>query len=166
MTYTTSNSASELVSNFRGLNVDQQLALFWFLYKETGKSITPAAPGASTVSPAIAEGLFNQVAELSHDEQLQLQRDLVSNKNTFITREYGALSDTTKLLFWYYLAQGMDQNVVVPFPADYKLVEGADRLFGQIKELDFGQQITFLRDIVAPMGVDPTAVELDKATGL
>ncbi len=155
-----------MVQAFRKLDVDQQLALFWFVYKEMGKSVTPAAPNASTVSPEIAQGLFNQVAELSHDEQLQLQRDLASNKNTFITREYGALSDTTKLLFWYYLAQGMDQNVIVPFPSDYQMTEEANNLFGQIKGLDFGEQITFFRNIVAPMGVDPNAVEHDPETGL
>ena len=55
-----------------------------------GDSVTPAAPAASTVSPEIAEGLFNQVKELSHEEQLQLQRDLILHKNSFIAREYGA----------------------------------------------------------------------------
>lgn len=166
MTYTTSNSASELVQAFQRLDVDQQLALFYFIYKEMGDSITPAAPAASTVSPEIAEGLFNQVKELSHEEQLQLQRDLIQRKNSFIAREYGALSDTTKLLFWYYLAQGMDQGTVIPMPAHYELSEQANQLFEQIKAIDFGQQITLFRDIVAPMGVDPTSVEHDEATGL
>lgn len=166
MTYTTSSSPSELARHFRNLEVDQQLALFWFTYKEMGKSITPAAPGASTVSPAIAEGLFNQVAELSQEEQLQLQRDLITGNNTFIAREYGALSDTTKLLFWYYLAQGMDNGIIVPFPSDFNLVDDAESLFGQIKGLDFGQQITFFRDIVGPMGTDPATAELDQETGL
>ncbi len=58
MTYTTSNTASELLKAFQGLDVDQQLALFYFLYKEMGKSVTPAAPAASTVSPEIAQGLL------------------------------------------------------------------------------------------------------------
>lgn len=166
MTYTTSNSANQLVDAFRRLDVDQQLALFWFVYTEMGESITPAAPGASTVSPEIAEGLFNQVKELSHDEQLQLQRDLISGKNTFITREYGALGDTTKLLFWYRLAQGMENGTIIPMPPNYELASEAQQVFDQIKGLDFGQQITLFRDIVAPMGVDPTAVEHDEATGL
>ncbi|NJR49933.1 MAG: hypothetical protein HC780_10560 [Leptolyngbyaceae cyanobacterium CSU_1_3] len=61
MTYTTSNTANELVNAFQSLDVDQQLALFFYIYKEMGNSITPAAPGASTVSPEIAEALFNQV---------------------------------------------------------------------------------------------------------
>ena len=166
MTYTTSNTASEQLSAFQSLDVDQQLALFWFIYTEMGKSITPAAPGASTVSPTIAEGLCNQVKDLPHDEQLQLQRDLISHKNTLIAREYGAIGDTTKLLFWYMLAQGMENGTVRPMPEDYKLSQEADALFTQIKGLEFNEQITLFRNIVAPMGVDPNNVEHDSETGL
>lgn len=166
MTYTTSNPDSKQVKAFQSLDTDQQLALFWFVYKEMGNSVTPAAPGASTVSPEIAEGLFNQVKDLSHEEQLQLQRDLIDRKNTLLTREYGALGDTTKLLFWYRLAQGMESSTVVPFPANYKLSAEANDLLNQIKSLEFNQQITLFRDIVSPMGADPNAVERDSETGL
>ncbi|MCU0567122.1 MAG: Orange carotenoid protein [Oculatellaceae cyanobacterium Prado106] len=152
MTYTTSDLLPEYVQNFQNLEVDQQLALFYFIYQEMGDSITPAAPAASTVSPAIAEGLFNQVKDLSHEEQLQLQRDLIERKNTQLTREYSALSDTTKLLFWYLLAQGMDEGSVTPMPENYQLSAPAEELFGQIKALDFQQQMTFFRDLVSPMG--------------
>lgn len=166
MTYTTSNPDSTQVKAFQSLDTDQQLALFWFVYKEMGKSVTPAAPGASTVSPEIAEGLFNQVKTLSRDEQLQLQRDLIERKNTLLNREYGAMSDTTKLLFWYRLAQGMDSGTIVPFPANYELSSEANDLLNQIKGLEFNQQITLFRDIVSPMGADPNAVERDSETGL
>lgn len=166
MTYTTSNTNSEQVQAFQSLDVDQQLALFWFIYTEMGESITPAAPGASTVSPAIAEGLFNQVKDLSRDEQLQLQRDLIARKNTQFAREYGAIGDTTKLLFWYLLAQGMESGTIVPMPPNYELTDAAEALFSQIKGLEFNEQITLFRDIVSPMGVDPNAVELDSETGL
>lgn len=132
MTNISSNLNTSIAESFQQLDVDQQLALFWFIYTEMGESITPAAPNASTVSPAIAEGLFNQVKEMSHDEQLQVQRDLVSHKNSLISREYGALSDTTKLLFWYLLAQGMDKTEIIPMPEDYKLSSSADQLFQQI----------------------------------
>ncbi|MGQ9869441.1 orange carotenoid protein N-terminal domain-containing protein [Leptodesmis sp.] len=56
------------------------------------------APSASKVSPEIAEGLLNQVKEMSFEEQLQVQQDLVNCKNGLISREYAALSDLTKLL--------------------------------------------------------------------
>jgi len=166
MTYTPSNTASELLKAFQGLDVDQQLALFYFIYKEMGKSVTPAAPAASTVSPEIAQGLFDQVKALSQDEQLQLQRDLIARKNTQLTREYGALSDTTKLLFWYFLAEGMDSGSIIPMPADYKLAEQAQRLFSQIQGLEFQQQISLFRDFVSPMGVDPTTAQRDPNTNL
>jgi cytochrome c551/c552 len=156
MTYVTSNVAPEQVKAFQALDVDQQLALFYCIYKKMGSSITPAAPGASKASPEIAEGLFNQVKELSFDEQLQLQRDLITKKDSDITREYAALSDTTKLLFWYLLAQGMDNNQIIPMPSDYKLSDDAEQLLTQIQDLDFAKQIDFFRDIVAPMGFDST----------
>lgn len=166
MTYVSSNTASEQLQAFQSLDTDQQLALFWFIYKEMGGSITPAAPGASTVSPEIAEGLFNQAKALSFEEQLQLQRDLINHKSTELTREYGALGDTTKLLFWYRLAQGMDEQTIIPMPPDYQLSEPAQQLLQQIKQLEFNQQITLFRNIVAPMGVDPTVIERDRETGL
>lgn len=166
MTFTQSNTATDLLKALQGLETDQQLALFWYIYKEMGSSITPAAPGASTVSPTIAEGLLNQVLELSHEEQLQLQRDLIERKNSLIAREYGAMGDTTKLLFWYRLSQEMETNRVVPFPANYGLPESAQQVFDRIKQLDFGEQITLFRDYVAPMGVDPNQAPHDEATGL
>lgn len=156
MTYVTSNIAPEQVKDFQALEVDQQLALFYFVYKKMGDTVTPAAPGASKASPEIAEGLFNQVKELSFDNQLQLQRDLITGKDTVITREYAALSDTTKLLFWYLLAQGMDSNQIIPMPSGYQLSNGANQLLTQIQELGFEKQIAFFRDIVSPMGFDST----------
>ena len=166
MTYTTSNSSEELVSAFQSLGTDDQLALFWFVYTEMGDSITPAAPGASTVSPEIAEGLYNQVKEKSQEEQLQIQRDLIEHKNTLIGREYGALSDTTKLLFWYRLSQGMDSGEIIPVPPGYELSEQLQQVLEKIKAIDFGEQITLFRNIVGPMGVDPATAEHDESTGL
>ncbi len=153
-TQTNDPKVRELVQAFQKLGVDEQLALFYFIYKEMGDSITPAAPGASTVSPAVADGLFNQVKELSHEEQLQLQRDLINKADTVHTREYGSMSDTTKLLFWYRLAQGMDANTIIPMPGNYELASESKELMDKIKELDFGMQMSLFRDYVAPMGAD------------
>jgi hypothetical protein len=163
---TTSNISPELASAFTALSTDGQLGLLWFIYKEIGKSITPAAPGASTAAPAIAAGLFKQVAEMSHDEQLQIQRDLVEHKNNLISREYGALSDTTKLLFWYLLAQGMERTEIIPMPASYIIESEAAQCLQQLQGLEHSQQITVLRDLVAGMGVDPSSSPHDPETGL
>lgn len=157
MTYATSDSVKSLAQEIYKLDPDEQLALLWLVYTGMGESITPAAPGASTASPEIAESLFTQVEQLPHEEQLQLQRDLVAGHDTPICREYGALSDTTKLLFWYHLAQGMDKGSVIPMPEDYQTSDQIEDLFEQIKALDFNQQITLLRQVVSPMGFDSTA---------
>ncbi|MHC5675197.1 orange carotenoid protein N-terminal domain-containing protein [Nostoc sp.] len=159
MTYTQTNDPTihQHVQAWQKLDVDQQLALFWFIYKEIGGSITPAAPGASTASPEIAEGLFNQVKELSHEQQLQVQRDLINKVDTLISREYGSLGDTTKLLFWYRLSQGMENGTIIPIPDDYQLSSESKALFGRIQGLEFEQQITLFRDYVSPMGAEAKA---------
>jgi Orange carotenoid protein, N-terminal len=158
LTSITTDVHQEITSAFDSLSTDTKLALLWYLYKEIGKSITPAAPGASTASPAIAEGLFGQVAEMSHEEQLQVQRDLIERKDCPTGHEYGALSNTTKLLFWYLLAQGMDANKVIPMPADYTLEPAGAKCMEQLQAIDHGEQITVLRDFVANMGVEPPTV--------
>jgi len=166
VSYTTTDTYPNLVQAFQQLDTDEQLALFWYIYTEMGDSITPAAPGASTVSTNVADSLFEQVKAMSREEQLQVQRDLIERKNSLISREYGAFSETTKLLFWYLLAQGMSNNTIVPMPPDYDLTPEAENLFSQIKRLEFQQQITVFRDYVAPMGVDPATAEHDPETGL
>lgn len=156
----------DILSSFTSLSTDQKLALLWFIYEEVGKSVTPAAPDASTAGTAIAEGLFKQVQDLSYEEQLQIQRDLVEHKNTLISREYGAFSDTTKLLFWYLLAQGMDRTEIVPMPPNYPRDPQVQQCLQQIQQIPNFEQITVLRDLVADMGVDPNANPHDRNTGL
>lgn len=155
MTATNDATVNQSTQVWRSLGVDEQLALFWFIYKEMGSSITPAAPGASTVSDEIAEGLFNQIKELPQSEQLQVQRDLIVGKSTVIDREYGSMSDTTKLLVWYRLAQGMDEGTIIPMPSDYQLSTQAKELLGKIETMEFEQQIALFRDYVSPMGAEP-----------
>jgi hypothetical protein len=166
MTYV--NSASTLFSSaqvvdavpattgqIKRLSVDDQLALLWFAYTEIGRSITPAAPGAARLQ--LAEGLLAQIKQMSHDEQLKVMRDLVTNANTQISRSYGILSVNTKLAFWYQLAEMMKDGFVVPVPGGYRMSRDAEKAFEMLKQLDFGQQITVLRNAVADMGVDPLA---------
>lgn len=94
--------------------MDDKLGLLWFIYTETGRSITAAAPGTARLQ--LAEGLLNQVKALSFDDQLQFMRDLVANVDTPLTRAYGVFSPNTKLAFWYQLAELMKQGFVVPVP--------------------------------------------------
>lgn len=143
----------KVLSTFREFDVDTQLALLWYIYEKMGKSITPAAPGAA--EPPIAEGLYNQVKELSREQQLEVQRNLLRNTDTRIGREYGSLSDNTRLLFWYRLAQGMEAGAIVPMPENYQLPENAKTLLAAVESLSFDQQITFLRNAVSTGGAAP-----------
>lgn len=153
MTTNMTNQPEQAVAAFQKLNVDDQLAWLWFVYTKMGSSITPAAPGAS--GEDIAEGLYNQVKELSHEEQLQVQRDIASKADTLISREYGSLSANTKLYFWYRLAQGMESSVIIPMPPGYEMSSQVKKLLEDCESLDFNQQITILRDSVIEMGAEP-----------
>ncbi|MEC4804461.1 MAG: orange carotenoid protein N-terminal domain-containing protein [Jaaginema sp. PMC 1079.18] len=154
MTFTnTQMDANKAVESFKSLDIDTQLALLWFAYEKMGSSITPAAPGSAGAD--IAEGLYNQVKELSHEEQLDVQRNLLQGQNTQLSREYGSLSDNTKLLFWYRLAQGMETEEIVPVPEDYDFPESGSQLLGTLESMEFEQQITFLRNVVTDSGSEP-----------
>jgi len=70
---------------------------------------------------------------MPHEQQLQLQRDLINKADSEYTRMYGSMSETTKLLFWYRLAQGMDSATIIPMPSDYKVSSQAEELLNQVK---------------------------------
>ncbi|NQE33357.1 orange carotenoid protein N-terminal domain-containing protein [Microcoleus asticus] len=151
MTFT-SSAYDQGKADIKQLSVDDQLGLLWFVYTQMGKSITPAAPGAS--GSDIAQGLFDQVKPLPHQEQLQVMRDIASNANTEISRMYGSMSPETKLAFWYFLAVGMDEGTIIPVPSDYQLPEAGQALLGKIEGMDFQQQIDFLRGTILEMGAE------------
>ena len=141
------------IEQFYRLKTDRQLALLWFIYKEMGDSVTPAAP--ATAARDVAGGLYEQVKATPQEEQLQIMRDIARKASTRFSREYGALSANTKLAFWYYLAQGMDEGTIIPMPDNYQLSDEAKELFDAIIRLDFQQQITILRNAVVNMGAEP-----------
>ena len=151
MTFTTS-AYDQGKADIKQLSVDDQLGLLWFVYTQMGKSITPAAPGAS--GSDIAQGLFEQVKPLPHQEQLQVMRDIASKANTEISRMYGSMSPETKLAFWYFLAVGMDEGTIIPVPPDYQLPDAGKVLLGKIEGMDFQQQIDFLRGTILEMGAE------------
>ncbi len=152
-TIETSDSVASVTAQIKRLSTDDQLALLWYVYTEMGTSVTPAAPGAARLQ--LAEGLLNQIKAMSFSEQLTFMRHLVNKVNTAETRAYGILSANTKLAFWYQLAEWMRQGIVIPMPADYSTAAEASQALAALKQLDMGQQITVLRNVVIDMGVDP-----------
>ena len=145
------------VKAIESLSIDDQLGLLWVLYENMGGLVTPAAPGA-TERIKLAGGLIYEVANLSHQEQLQVMRDLVARVNTPISRAYGLLSSNNKLAFWYQLAEWMRSGEVIPTPEGYQLSAPATAVFNKVVALEFNQQIAVLRLIVGKMGIDPLTV--------
>lgn len=151
----TGDEVTSTLSVFQALSVDDKLGVLWYIYTEMGKSITPAATGAARLQ--LAEGLLNQIKQMSNAEQLQVMRDLAAQKNTQASRSYGVLSANTKLAFWYELAELMTKGLVIPVPTGYQISRDGTQVLQTLKQLDFGQQITVLRKVVTQMGVDPLA---------
>lgn len=157
MTYTAAaNNPSQALTIFKKLDVDEQLALLWLVYKKMGDSITTAAPGSA--SSEITAGLYEQVKALEQPQQLDAMRAIAQgDQSSQISREYGSLSSNTKLAFWYYLAQGMDSGEIVPMPDDYKLPNQGNDLLAALETMDFESQITVLRNAADSMGSEPAS---------
>ncbi|WAL62375.1 orange carotenoid-binding protein [Thermocoleostomius sinensis] len=141
------------IARFNLLSAEDQLAWTWFAYREMGKTITIAAPGAASMQ--FAEATLNQIRQMSFPEQTQVMCDLANHADTPICRTYAAWTPNIKLGFWYQLGQWMDQGIVAPIPAGYQLSANASAVLQALRELDQGQQITVLRSAVVDMGFDP-----------
>jgi hypothetical protein len=150
------NDSNQALAVFKQLEVDDQLALLWFIYEQMGDSVTPAAPGAA--SPEIATGLYNQFKNLDQPQQLEAMRAIARSDHSHqISREYGSLSANTKLAIWYFLAQGMDSGEIIPMPADYEITQTAQDLLAAMETLGFEEQITILRSAANSMGAEPAS---------
>ena len=166
MTFTTSNFTAQSVSSFspvesvlaafKRLSTNEKLGVLWFIYKAMGNgSVTPAATGAARMQ--FAEGLLAQVKALDSAGQMAFMQDLVNCRKTPMTTAYGTLTNNTKLAFWYQLAMLMSYGDVIGVPSSYALSPNAKTVYNRIVALEFGQQITLLRQTVVNMGYDSFA---------
>jgi Orange carotenoid protein, N-terminal/Nuclear transport factor 2 (NTF2) domain len=137
---------------FNQLKAEDQLALIWFAFTEMGKTITIAAPGAANMM--FAQGILQQIKQMSAAEQTQVMCDLVNHSDTPICHTYGFFTMNLKLGFWNQLGEWMEQGIVAPIPKNYQLSAQASEVLKSIKNADPGQQITILRNTVVNMGFD------------
>jgi hypothetical protein len=146
----TADAVPATIARFVQLNAEDRLALIWFAYLEMGKTITVAAPGAASMQ--LAERTLDEIKAMSFGEQSQAMCDLANFSDTPICRTYGSWTANIKLGFWYKLGEWMEQGLIAPIPAGYKLSANATAVLEAIKNLDSGQQITVLRNCVVDMG--------------
>jgi hypothetical protein len=149
------NAVPATTEAFNRLSIEDQLALLWYAYTELGRTITPAAPGAARLQ--LAEGVLNQIKQMSAADQTKAMADIASRADSPISRSYATFSVNTKLAFWFELGELMKKGIVAPIPPGYQMSSEADKVLETIKILDPGQQITVLRNSVLDMGYDPAA---------
>lgn len=149
MTYTRNTTTEEALNQFRRFDADTQLAILWYGYLDLKDQLQPG-PGPSVTEPAKA--LYDQIAALPQEQQLQAQRDIVCGNSSSFTRAYDALASSARIEVWLLLAQGMEQGRVIQVPSDYTLPESTKDFTNRIKQLDFEERINFTRSTVVDMG--------------
>ncbi|WP_017315781.1 orange carotenoid protein N-terminal domain-containing protein [Mastigocladopsis repens] len=149
MTFTSDSTTKESVQQFRRFDADTQLALLWFGYLDIKDQLTPAN---QTSAQDTAAALYDTIAALPKEQQLQAQRDIVAGANSDVSHSYKALSSSGKLDVWLRLARAMEDGTVTQVPSDYKLPEETNDFVNKIKGLDFEQRIDFTRSAVQEMG--------------
>ncbi len=160
MTFTDiANNPSQIITSFQQFDVDDQLALLWDFYTEMRESITP---DPSAGSFAIAQSLVHQMQQMSQEEQLQIQRDILAGRTEqAIARAYGEFHSSNRLGFWYLLAQGMENGSIVPMPENYDFNSEAQDFRNSFRQLEFNDQVTVMRNLITCIG--PKALEGDVA---
>jgi hypothetical protein len=152
MPFTIDTARGIFPSTLSQLNAEDQLALIWFAYLEMGTSITVAALGAASMQ--FAEGTLNAIRRMTPREQSQMMCDLANRTDNEIGRTYATWTPNIKLGFWYQLGEWMDEGIVAPIPDGYSLSANAAAVLQAIRDLESGQQITVLRNMVVDMGFD------------
>lgn len=145
MTYTADEATKPALETFQDFDVDTQLALLWFGYLDLKEQLNPAPPESVE---AIAKAVFDQIQDLSKEEQLQAQRDIINGAS----QSYNSLSPNAKLDVWLLLAQGMDNGSVIQVPSDYQLPAETDDFVVLIKNLEFEQRVNFMLSVVQAFG--------------
>jgi len=149
MTYAADNTTKESLEKFQSFDVDTQLALLWFGYLDLKEQLNPAN---STAAQATAGALYDQVREMSPEQQLQVQRDIIGRTDNEVSHSYKSLSSSAKLDLWLRLAQGMDEGTIIQVPSDYELPSNTQDFANSIKQLDFEQRVNFMKSAVMEMG--------------
>ncbi|BAB74920.1 all3221 [Nostoc sp. PCC 7120 = FACHB-418] len=150
MTYATDERTQRAIEQFRGFDIDTQLALLWYGYLDLKEQLDSETNQPSVQDTAAA--LYDQIRALPQEQQLQAQRDIASGGNTDISRTYNALHSSPKIELWLRLARGMESGEIIQVPSDYELPLETKSFVDTVKALDFSQRIDFTRSIVLEWG--------------
>lgn len=152
MTYTTDDITKRALDSFQQFDADTQLALLWYGYLDIKDQLSPGTQ-PSVEQPA--QALYDQIAALSQEEQLQAQRDIVACAHTPISQTYSSLNSSGKLFLWLLLAQGMENGTIITVPENYELPSNTNEFVETVTQLEFEQRLNFTRSAVVAMGAHP-----------
>jgi Orange carotenoid protein, N-terminal len=149
MTFATNNKTKQAVESFRNFDVDTQLGLLWYGYKDIKDNLIPAN---QTSAQETAAALYDAIKGMDKQQQIQAMRDIATSASSDISRSYKALSSSGRLDVWLRLAQGMDEGVIIEMPSDYEPPANTQQFVDTITDLDFENRVDFMRSIVMEMG--------------
>lgn len=152
MTYTTDDITKRALDSFQQFDADTQLGLLWFGYLDIKEQLSP---GTQPSVEATAQALYDEISELSPEDQLQAQRDIVNCSDSPISQGYSALSSSGKLFLWLLLGQGMESGSVIQVSEDYQPPTETQEFVDMVTDLEFEQRINFTRSAVVAMGAKP-----------
>lgn len=149
MTFATDDKTKKALETFTSFDDDTQLALLWYGYLDIKGQLTPAN---ATATQEVAGTLYHEIVALPQEDQLKVQREIVSGADTQVSHAYRALASSAKLDLWLRLAQGMEEGTIITVPDSYELPENTHEFVNEIKQLDFEQRLNFMRSLVQEMG--------------
>lgn len=168
MTSINTNPLSGIVSDFRKLPVDDQIAALGSIYQTVAGSLSSAA--SPTSSSKQVEEVVKHILEMREGGQIQFLQDVLSdgnrdeialdiNPSKAMTElipgdgieppieEYESLSASDRLMVWYRLANQMGDKFIT-MPSDYQLSDKAKTILNSLNGSSMDDQIGFLSQIV------------------
>lgn len=157
-----------LISSFKQLPVDDQIAILGLTYQEIAGSL-PSVATPTTASKQV-EDVVKQVLEMREGGQLQFLQDVLADtdRNEIALdahpskamvelipgdgiqaplEEYEKLSAGDRLMVWYRLASEMGDDFAT-MPSNYQLSDAARQLAESLKSYSGEEKINFLSQIV------------------
>jgi hypothetical protein len=142
------------LSMFQRYDADTQLALLWFGYLDIKDELD--APTMEAYDEPV-RNLFNEIAAMPQDQQLQAQRDIVSGQSSAASQAYNAFSNNARITFWLLLGEGMDDGTIVNPPSDYQLPQETQEFSDYISQQSFEERVEFMQAAVQKMGATAKA---------
>jgi hypothetical protein len=143
-----STVSEEKINQFQSISDDDKLAVLWYLYRDIVKEQITPEPEREGENLERTNSLIENIKGMSQEEQLKVQKDILTGNNREEFNTYKSYSSNQRLFFWYQLAVAMEEGSAVKFPNDYQLSSEAQQLVKSLETIGFDQQLTFIRDAV------------------